>query len=80
MNYQNTKKLNPTLKEVRFNEYILLCEGQIIKFAFLLEYLTRNKYVGNQHLHTSWIADIQTEYNKGLANANRSEQLSFFMQ
>lgn len=65
MLYQTAKALNPTLQEIRFAEYLLLCEGNQIKFAFLLEYMNRNKYIGCDHLHSAWVAQIQEDFDKG---------------
>jgi hypothetical protein len=69
MNYQTAKQQNPALKEVRFKEYLLLCEGTEIRYAFLIEYLNRSEYIGCQHLCQEWLNDVQKQYNeKGIAN------------
>ena len=72
---ETAKKQNPTLKEVRFNEYLLLCEGTEIRYAFLLEYLHRSEYIGCQHLCQSWLKEVQTEFDR-FKSSKHCEQLS----
>jgi hypothetical protein len=63
MTFAQVKNLHPQLIECRFEKYLLLCEGTIIKFAFEFAYLNTDK-VGSQHLHTSCLTEIQNLFNQ----------------
>lgn len=62
MTFSETKTLHPQLSDVAFEKYLLLCEGKTVKFAFEIAYLNTDK-VGSQHLHSSYLCEIQNRFN-----------------
>lgn len=77
MIFSEIRSLHPHLTECRFEKYVLLYEGTIIKFAFEAAYLNTDK-VGAHHLHNSCLAEIQKRFEPAKAKQNYSKPLTLF--